>query len=182
VYATAGTAVNRTPGLLEQFLEALRDEPLNLILTIGRDRDPAEFGPQQPNVHIEPYIPQSLVLPACDVVLSHCGSGTMYAALDHGLPMVNVPIGMDQPENAHRCARLGLGITVSPATRTVNAIRVAVREVLGDPSYRANAQRMQAEMHALPSPSDVVAVLERLATDKRPFDSRRAAASATILE
>src|SRR5207253_11204768 len=33
VYATAGTAVNRTPGLLESFLAALRDEPVNLILT-----------------------------------------------------------------------------------------------------------------------------------------------------
>jgi UDP:flavonoid glycosyltransferase YjiC (YdhE family) len=65
-FATAGTQVNRTRGLLESFLEALRDEPITLILTIGRDRDPAEFGLQPDHVHIESYIPESLVLQACD--------------------------------------------------------------------------------------------------------------------
>lgn len=120
-------------------------------------------------MHIERYIPQSLVLPACDLVLSHCGAGTMYAALDHGLPMVNVPIGMDQPENAARCASLKLGLTVNPMTRTADTIRDAVREVLADPSYCTNAQRVQTEMQALPAPSDVVDILERLARDKLPF-------------
>jgi len=169
VFATAGTQVNRTPGLLESFLAALRDEPVALILTIGRDRDPTEFGPQPDHVHIERYIPQSLVLQACDLVLSHCGSGTLYAALDNGVPMVNVPIGMDQLENAADCERLQLGLTVGPTMRTAEAIRDAVRKVLADPSYRANAQRVQREMHALPGPSDVVAVLERLAREKQPF-------------
>jgi MGT family glycosyltransferase len=161
--------VNRTPGLLERFLEALRNEPVRLIVTIGRDREPAEFGPQPPNVHIAPYISQSLVLAMCDLVLSHCGSGTMYAALAHGLPMVNVPIGMDQPENAARCARLKLGLTVDATTGTADEIREAVRQVLTDPVYRANARCMQQTMQALPGPGEVVTVLERLATDKQPF-------------
>jgi UDP:flavonoid glycosyltransferase YjiC (YdhE family) len=171
LYATAGTAVNRTPGLVESFLAALRDEPVTLILTIGRDRGPAEFGPgpQPGRVHIERYLPQSLVLSACDLVLSHCGSGTMYAALDHGLSMVNVPVGMDQLENAARCASLKLGLTVDASARMDGAIRDAVREVLADPGYRTNAQRVQQEMQALPAPSDVVAIFERLAGDKQPF-------------
>jgi MGT family glycosyltransferase len=169
VFATAGTQVNKTPGLLESFLAALRDEPVTLILTIGRDRDPAEFGPQPDHVHIEPYIPESLVLNGCDLVLSHCGSGTLYAALDNGLPMVNVPIGMDQFENAADCERLRVGLTVDPTMRTAEAIRSAVRQVLADPSYRSNAQHVQQEIQALPGPSEVVSVLERLARDKQSF-------------
>jgi MGT family glycosyltransferase len=169
VYATAGTSVNRTPGLLESFAAALRDEPINVILTIGRDRDPAEFGALPDNVHVERYIPQSLVLSACDAVLSHCGSGTMYAALDSGLPMVNVPMGMDQFENAARCAALRLGVTVESSALSDDAVRAAVREILANPSYRDNAQRVQRDMHALPGPGDVVALLERLAVEKRPY-------------
>jgi UDP:flavonoid glycosyltransferase YjiC (YdhE family) len=169
VYATAGTMVNKTPGLLEAFVAALCAEPVNVIVTTGRDRDPADFGPLPENVHIERYIPQSLVLPACDVVLSHCGSGTMYAALDHGLPMVNVPIGMDQPDNAARCAALGLGVTVEWPAPSVDAIRAAVGEVLAEPAYRQNAQRIQHDMHALPGPDEVVALLERLAVEKQPL-------------
>jgi MGT family glycosyltransferase len=169
VCATAGTAVNGTPGLLESFVEALQDEPINVILTIGRNRDPADFDGHTANVYVERYIPLTLVLPACDLMVSHCGSGTMYAALDHGLPMVNVPVGMDQPENAARCAALKLGLTVDASARNAESIRATVHQVLGDPEYRANARRIQAEMRSLPSPAEVVAVLECLARDKQPF-------------
>jgi UDP:flavonoid glycosyltransferase YjiC (YdhE family) len=173
VCATAGTTVNKTPGLLESFLDALRDEPINVILTIGRDRDPDDFASHAANVHVERYIPLSMVLPACDLLLSHCGSGTMYAAMDHGLPMVNVPIGMDQPENADRCARLKLGLTIDASVRTPASIRAAVRQVLGDPGFRTNAQRLQRDMHALPLPGEVVPILECLARDKRHASEQR---------
>ena len=48
VYATLGTIVNasRAAALFPLMLAALRDEPINLILTVGRDNDPAQFGPQ----------------------------------------------------------------------------------------------------------------------------------------
>lgn len=162
VYATMGTVVNKRPDLLESILAALRAEPINLMLTVGRDRDPAAFGDQPPNVHIERYIPQSLVFDVCDLVVSHCGAGSMLAALEHGLPMVNIPITADQPENAMRCTALGVGITVGPAERTAEAIRAAVRMVLADPRYRANARRLQAEIAALPGPETAVTLLEQL--------------------
>jgi MGT family glycosyltransferase len=169
VYATAGTAVNTTPNLLETFATALQDEALNAILTIGHDREPSEFDWVGPNVHVECYVPQSMALPACDAVLSHCGSGTMYAALDHGLPMVNVPIGMDQPENAARCAAAGVSMTLDASARGVDSVRDAVHAVLREPSYRTNAQRVQQEMQALPDPREVVTLLEALANQKQAF-------------
>jgi UDP:flavonoid glycosyltransferase YjiC (YdhE family) len=76
---------------------------------------------------------------------------------------------MDQPEDAARCARLQLGLTIDPTRRTAGAIRNAARQVLADPTYRANARRVQREMQALPGPSEVVAVLERLARNKEPL-------------
>ena len=166
-----GTYFGRTPGVFAAILAGLRDEPLNLILTIGRDLDPAAFGPQPASVHIERYIPQSLLLPSCAAVVSHCGSGTLYAALDHGLPLVNIPIAADQPENAARCAELGVGVTVGPDERTPEAIRAAVREVLAAPAYRRNAERVRDEMAALPGPEHAVVLLERLATEGRPIVS-----------
>ena len=47
------------PGLFQAILDGLRDEPVNLILTIGRDQDPDQFGRQPENVHIERYIPRA---------------------------------------------------------------------------------------------------------------------------
>src|SRR5205085_5969457 len=141
VYATLGTFDNNRTDILSAILDALRDERLNLILTVGRNRDPSEFGPQPPNVHVERYIPQSLLLPYCDMVLCHGGSGTIMDALSFGLPMVIVPIAADQPENAQRCMEAGVArvIDVEPDQRQPQhpglpqAIRDATREVLADP-------------------------------------------------
>jgi UDP:flavonoid glycosyltransferase YjiC (YdhE family) len=51
-------------------------------------------------VRIERYIPQSLLFPRCDLVVSHGGSNTVLAGFAHGLPQVITPITADQPENA----------------------------------------------------------------------------------
>ena len=170
IYATLGTVFNsRTPGLFEAILEGLREDPLNLILTVGRDRDPDEFGPQPNNVHIERYVPQSLLLPHCDLVITHAGFSTVSAALSCGLPIVAIPIDADQPVNAQRCAALGVAQVIESRRRTPEAIRDAVRTILADPSYRQRAEQIRDEMAALPGPEHAVALLEHLATEKQPL-------------
>jgi UDP:flavonoid glycosyltransferase YjiC (YdhE family) len=169
VYATMGTAFNRAPGILEAIVEGLRDEPVTLIVTTGRDRDVESFGSQPPNMHIERYIPQSLLFPHCDVVLTHGGSGTVLTALGHGLPMVIVPVSADQPDNARRCEQIGVAKVISPDNRTPEAFRQAVAAVLSDPRYRSNAQRLRVEMERLPSQEDVIGWLEQLAIEQQPL-------------
>ena len=173
VYATLGTFDNERTDILRAILEGLRDEPLNLVLTVGRNRDPLEFGEQPANVHVERYIPNNLLLPYCDLVLCHGGSGTMLDALSLGLPMVLIPIAADQPENAQRCAELGVARVVEPDRHTgsdlAHAIRDATREVLAVAHYREAAQRLRKEMEELPGLEYAVTLLERLAEERTPL-------------
>jgi UDP:flavonoid glycosyltransferase YjiC (YdhE family) len=168
VYATMGTVNNQVPGILEAILAGLREEPITLIMTTGRDRVPAAFGPQPANVHLERYVPQSLLFPSCDLVVTHGGTGTVMAALGHGLPMVILPVAADQPDNARRCVDLGLAEAVTSDKRTPETIRAATRKVLAEPRYRENAGRLRDEIQAMPGPDQAVALLERLAA-KRPL-------------
>jgi MGT family glycosyltransferase len=170
VYATMGTVFNKVPGVLEAILEGLREEPITLIVTTGRDRDPTSLGPQPPHIRLERYVPQSLLFPRCDLVVTHGGTGTVMSALSHGLPMVIVPVSADQPDNARRGERLGVATVVTPNRRTPSAFRDAVRVVLGDPGYRQNAGQLQEEMARLPDPERAVGWLERLATEERPLE------------
>lgn len=162
VYATLGTVFNRRPAFFQAMIEGLRDEAVNLILTVGHNQDPAQFGSQPPNVHIERYIPQTLLLTYCDLVITHGGFNTVMAALVHGLPLIVIPIAADQPENARRCAALGVGRVVEPAELTPEALREAVLGVLKHAAYRENARRLQEEMLALPGVAYAVERLERL--------------------
>jgi len=65
-------------------------------------------GARPANVQIERYVPQKHLLPHCQLVVSHGGSDSVLGALAHGLPMVLLPIGADQPLNAVRCHALGV--------------------------------------------------------------------------
>jgi UDP:flavonoid glycosyltransferase YjiC (YdhE family) len=163
VYASLGTVFNSTPGVLEAIVEGLREEHVNLIVAVGRDRDPARFGAQPEHVRIERWVSQPLLLEHCDVFVSHAGFQSVKEALSEGVPMVLLPITADHPYCAERCAALGLARVIRPAERTADNIRAAVAEVLGDASYSDNARTFRAEMRSLPGLDHVVKRLEGLA-------------------
>jgi len=169
VYATLGTAYNRTPGVIPAILAGLHAEPIALVLTVGPDQDPAALGPQPPHVHVARYLPQSRLFPRCDAVVCHGGFGTVLTALREGVPLVILAIAADQPETARRCAELGAAAVIGAEARTPAAIRDAVRAVLGEPRYRRSAARLGGEIRLLPAPASAVGLLEGLAATRPPL-------------
>lgn len=163
VYFTLGTVFNMESGdLFPRVLAGLRELPVNLVVTVGRHIDPAEFGPQPAHVRIERFVPQAELLPRCDLVVSHGGSGSVVGALAHGLPQVHIPMGADQPHNAARAAALGFGRTLNATTVTPEEVRDTVADVLADPAYRAAATDLAIQTAAQPDPAELVAVVEAL--------------------
>jgi UDP:flavonoid glycosyltransferase YjiC (YdhE family) len=170
VYFTLGTIFNLECGdLFARVLAGLRELPIQLVATVGHQVDPAEFGSQPPQVHVARYIPQSQVLPYCDLMVSHGGSGSVIGALAHGLPSVLIPMGADQPQNAARCAQLGVAETLDAVEATPETVRTAVAGLLQEATYRRNAERLRDEIAALPPIADSVRLLERLGAEKRPL-------------
>jgi UDP:flavonoid glycosyltransferase YjiC (YdhE family) len=170
IYFTLGTVFNIESGdLFPRVLAGLRDLPINVIATTGNDLDPAEFGAQPDHIHIERYIPQALILPLCHATITHGGSGSVIGALANGLPMVLIPMGADQPQNAARCEALGVARVLDAVDATPESIREAVKTVLENSTYRQVAQRMKDEIAALPPPAHAVKLLERLVVEKRPL-------------
>ena len=168
VYLTLGTIFNLESGdRFERALEGLRELPIDVVATVGRDLDPAQLGPQPSNVRIERYVPQDEILPLCRAVVSHAGSGSVLGALAHGLPSVLLPMGADQPQNAARCDELGVAHVLDAARATPHAVRDAVADVLADPSYRVTAEGVADEIAALLGPERAVALLEQIADKER---------------
>jgi len=163
VYFTLGTVFNMESGdLFGRVLAGLRKLSVNVVVTVGGHIDPAEFGEQPANIHIERYVAQEVILPTCSLVISHAGSGSVAGALAHGKPMVLIPMGADQPLNAARCVALGLARMLDPMTATPESVREAVSIVLVEPSYRLAAERLRDEFAALPGPEAMVRLLEGL--------------------
>ena len=162
IYVTLGTVANHTPQVFETVIAAVAGQPVDVVVTVGPDRDPGGLGPLPPNVHVEHYLPQSLLFPSCDLVVCHGGSGTTLAALAFGLPLLVLPQEANQFWNADRTAALGAGELVRPDELTAAAVQGAVARLLGDPSYRERAGSLAAEIAAMPSPQATVGPLEKL--------------------
>ena len=104
------------------------------------------------------------MLPDCDLVVSHGGSGSVLGALTHGLPMVLLPLGADQPLNAARCEALGVARVLDPLAARPWELHEAVLGVLADQMYRDSAESLRDEIGALPGPAHAVSLLENVAT------------------
>ena len=170
IYFTLGTVFNHESGdLFARVLAGLRELPVNLLVTVGREIDPATLGPQPAHVRVERFVPQAEILPHVDLVVSHGGSGSVLGALAHGRPMVVLPIGADQPLNAERISALGVGRSLDAIEATPDDVREAAASVLADATYRESAGRLADEIAALPSPDVAVGLLERLARERRPI-------------
>ena len=172
VYFTLGTIFNMESGdLFTRVLEGLGGLPVDVIATVGRQIDPVAFGVRPAHVHVERFIRLSQVLPHCDAVVSHAGSGTVIGALAFGLPSVLLPMGGDQLHNAARSQELGVATVLDPVRSPAAAIADAVAAVLADSGARGRAVRLRDEIEALPQAPAAVELLERLVAERRPIHS-----------
>jgi Erythromycin biosynthesis protein CIII-like, C-terminal domain len=161
VYVSLGTTpLFNQPAKFAPLLVGLAGEQVDVIVTVSELHDPAALGELPANVHVARWLPLAPLLPRCDAVLCHAGTGTTLAALAAGLPLVLVPQGADQFENARACRRAGAARVLMPDEVNPTAVRDATRAVLRDGSReRLTARAVADEIAAMPSASQVVGEL-----------------------
>jgi hypothetical protein len=170
VYVTFGTVAPNMgffPALYRAILEALADQPVQVVMTVGRSVDPAGLGTLPANAKVDRWIDQAEVLGQASLVVNHGGYGTVIGCLAAGIPQVILPLFADQPINAARVGTLGAGIalpgsgTPDPelALASVPAVAEAVMRVLGDSSFRGAAETVATEIRALPTVDQAIATL-----------------------
>jgi UDP:flavonoid glycosyltransferase YjiC (YdhE family) len=161
VYGTLGTIFNTTSGdLLDRLVAGLAELDADVVVTVGRQIDPAELGPQPAHVRVERFVPHDELLAKADLVVSHGGSGSFMATLAHGLPSILLPLGADQPHNARRARELGLATTMDAATATPARIAEQARATLSDDAMVRRCREVAAELQSLPAADTAVSAVE----------------------
>lgn len=163
VYLTLGTVFNTESGdLFARVLDGVRTLPVRVLATVGSNVDPASIPVTADNVRIERYVPQAAVLPHCDLVVNHGGSGSVIGALAHGIPVITLPMGADQELNAERLQSVGAGIALDPITVTPDEIRLAAGTACASESLRAGARRVRDEIADMPGAATIISDVENL--------------------
>jgi UDP:flavonoid glycosyltransferase YjiC (YdhE family) len=141
--------------LLRAALEGLADEPVR-VLAIGEGEAPA-------NAVLAPWMSYSRTMPACDLVVTHGGHGTLMHALAAGRPVLITPAGGDMAENAARVDWAGLGVRLPFGFCTPRGVRLAVRRALARPQLRVRAEGVARWIAANDSRARAAEEIERWA-------------------
>ncbi|MGP4000263.1 glycosyltransferase [Streptomyces sp. 8N706] len=103
-----------------------------------------------------------MLLPHCDLVISHAGAGTTLAALEHGIPSLLLPQAADGFRVAEGCVRAGAGRHLAPGEVTPEAVRRESAALLERTDHRESARTLRREILSMPAPHEVVPRLAAL--------------------
>jgi UDP:flavonoid glycosyltransferase YjiC (YdhE family) len=162
---TWGTSTTRLAGFQlfapPLVLSAVDGLDLDIVVTLtGEEAD--TFTDVPAGVRVVKGLPLHLLLPHCDAVVHQGGNGTILTAAYHGVPQLVLPQLPDQAFHTERFVTTGAGISLRAAEATAGNIRAALVGLVNEPGYRSAAARLRDEMHATPTPAEIVPALTRL--------------------
>ena len=161
VVVSLSTTFQNQYSVLQRIIKAVAEMDIRCLLTLGPAMYKESF--QLPdNVIALSSVPHSQVFPLADAVVTHAGHGTVMRALANGLPLVCMPMGRDQLDNATLTEHHGAGLKLSSNARP-NQITKAVHRVLKEKSFAKNAQLLQRCILADAKTDLAVSELENLA-------------------
>ncbi|XP_052399442.1 UDP-glucuronosyltransferase 2A3-like isoform X1 [Carassius gibelio] len=104
------------------------------------------------NTLIMDWLPQNDLLghPQTKLFVAHGGTNGVQEAIYHGVPIVGLPISFDQPDNLSRMQAKGTAKIVDFATLDRTVFLEALTEVLHNPFYKENIQRLSKLHHDQP--------------------------------
>jgi MGT family glycosyltransferase len=164
VLASFSTTFQDQRKLAGRVMEELGDLSVRALLTTGPAVDVGGFAVPG-NVVVRDFVPHAAVLPEADLVVCHGGLGTVHAALDAGVPVLCIPHGRDQDDNAARVVEAGAGLRLRRGASAAR-IRSAISTALDDREMRKGAERLGADFAARDGASEVADELERLASER----------------
>jgi len=147
--------------VLQNIVDATSPLPVRTLVTLG----PIAAGAVQPaaNTALVSSAPHEAVMRDAAMVVTHGGHGTVMRALRHKRPLLIIPHGRDQAENAVRVTERGAGLSL-PASASPGEIQAAIQRLLAEPGFAASARRLGEAIANELGDIGAVEELEELAT------------------
>jgi MGT family glycosyltransferase len=156
VYLSLGSLGSADIELMRRLVSILAGTRHRVIVSKGPLADELEL---PDNMWGEGQVPQTSVLSAVDVVISHGGNNTTTESVHYGKPMVVLPLFWDQYDNAQRVDELGFGVRLATYEFDDGELTGAVDRLLADTELRA---RVAAVGDSVRSRDGVVLAADRI--------------------
>jgi UDP:flavonoid glycosyltransferase YjiC (YdhE family) len=155
-----------TPGSANQTAAPFFRAAVDASARLGRralllTRFPGHLPPLPATAHHESFVPLTQVLPRCAALVSHGGIGTIAQGLLAGVPQLTMPMGFDQPDNATRLHRLGVGRWVVPSAFEGERVARVLSDLLGDPAVTERCRHWSTRLRSCNAIEETCDLLEQ---------------------
>jgi UDP:flavonoid glycosyltransferase YjiC (YdhE family) len=149
VFTLGSAAVQMAGNFYEESAKAARLLDRRAILVAGDAAHGKLRDLASERIHVTAYEPYAALFPQAAALVHQCGIGTTGESLRAGVPVLGVPWGHDQFDNAARLRRLGCGAVLSRSRYTGSRAAAALQRLLGAKTLAARcaevAQAIAAE-------------------------------------
>ncbi len=160
ILVSFGSTVQRQHEALPPVLEAIAGLPVAAVLALGGVIAVSTVS-AGPNVVVHDRLAFDRILPRIAAVVCHGGLSTIQESLAAGVPLVVIPQGRDQTDNAARVAATGAGLEL-PRDADPAVIGAAIRRGLDEPTFRATPGRFAAAIDELGAGAVATGLVEGL--------------------
>jgi len=151
---------------VQNVVDACAGLPVRVLVTLGGSLHRDEIRPAA-NTVVVASAPHVEAMRGAAVVVTHGGHGTVMTALAAKAPLLVLPHGRDQGDNAARVAARGAGLRL-PSSASVDELRSALGRLLDEPAFRASARRLGEAVVAEARGSTLIEEIETLARSNTP--------------
>ncbi len=160
VLISFSTSYMNQRALAQRVLDAVAGLRVRALLTAGPALDPSQLRIPG-NARSVAFVSHRTVLPHAALVITHAGWQTVNAALADGVPLVCIPDGRDQPDNAARVVVAHAGVRVSKKS-SPEKLRRVISQALEDQSIKQGARAMAGALARSNGATVIANELERL--------------------
>ncbi|XP_006074944.3 UDP-glucuronosyltransferase 3A1 isoform X1 [Bubalus bubalis] len=143
VLVSLGSMVSfiRSQEVLKEMNSAFARLPQGVIWKYNPSRWPKDIK-LAPNVKIVHWLPQNDLLghPHIRLFVSHGGMNSIMEAIQHGVPMVGIPLFGDQHENLLRVKAKKFGVSIQLKQIKAETLALKMKQVIEDKRYKSAAE------------------------------------------
>jgi MGT family glycosyltransferase len=173
IYFSLGSLGSADVPLMQRVIGCLSATPYRYVVSKGPLHSEIELAANMAGAE---FLPQTSVIPLCDLVITHGGNNTITECLHFGKPAIVLPLFWDQHDNAQRMDELGLGIRLDTYRFTDTEMHDALGRLLNDSALRARLAGAMATIQQRDGVGKAANLIEQVAgrhSDRQSTRPRR---------
>jgi len=166
VFALGSSAVNVAKDFYLISAAIARRLKKRAVLVCGEHEDQVKGIEQGSDIFIINYVAYDKLFPHASVIVHQGGIGTLAQSLSAQRPMLIVPFGFDQFDNAERIENLGIGKSLSRSRYNVETAAPIIKELLTHAQYKASAESIGKDIISQDGTENSCDIVERVLAEQ----------------